>query len=162
MYGPTPDLEMRIRNLLGQIPVTRSTAGQRIPQLERDLESTAKAVNKAWPHHQLLAEKTAKMEAIRKDINENPIERPTPDRPVPTRAIAEAFAAGEDVGALLDHWGLDHRGPEDQAPHLALNGDRDIDEVGADDPALPAIGVEDPDGHERDRLAHRGGLSLSL
>ena len=78
VYGATPDLERRIRNLLAEIPGTRAFAGQRIPQLERDLEATVKAVNKAWPHHQLLAEKTAKMEAIRKDINENPIERARP------------------------------------------------------------------------------------
>jgi len=123
VHGTVPDLERRVRNLLKQIPATRAAAGQRIPQLERDLESTAKAVNKAWPHHQLLARKTAKMEAIRKDINENPIERPVPDVPVPTRAIAGAFAAGEDMAALLDRLEVEHRGPEYQTADLTLAGD---------------------------------------
>ncbi|MYF84803.1 MAG: hypothetical protein F4176_12095 [Acidimicrobiia bacterium] len=146
VHGTVPDLERRIRNLLKDIPATRAAAGQRIPQLERDLESTAKAVNKAWPHHKLLAQKTAKMEAIRRDINENPIERPVPDVPVPTRAIAEAFAAGEDVAALLDRLEVEHRGPEDHTSELILPADRTADEA---------------DSPDTDRLAHLG-LSLSL
>ena len=144
VHGTVPDLERRIRNLLKDIPATRAAAGQRIPQLERDLESTAKAVNKAWPHHQLLARKTAKMEAIRRDINDNPIERPVPDLPVPTRAIAEAHANGEDVAALLDLLEVEHRGPEDQTSNLNLAADRTADEV---------------DSPDTDQLAH---LSLSL
>lgn len=144
VHGTTPDLERRVRNLLKEIPATRASAGQRIPQLERDLESTTKAVNKAWPHHQLLAQKAAKMEAIRKDINENPIERPVPDLPVPTRAIAEAHANGEDMEALLDRLEVQHQGPENQTTQLALNGDRAVDET---NPAEAENKAPDPPTH---------------
>lgn len=151
VHGTTPDLERRVRNLLREVPATRAAAGQRIPQLERDLESTTEAVNKAWPHHQLLARKAAKMEAIRKDINENPIERPVPDLPVPTRAIAEAQANGEDVEALLDRLDVKHQGSENEATELVLNGDRAVDE------ANPA----EAEDKAPDLLTHRS-FSLSL
>jgi len=119
-YGKVPDLDRRVRNLIRRIPETLTDVEQRIPQTVDAIAAATEAATKTWPHHTKLLELSQKLDTLRADINENPIEREPPPNPVPSRLIADTVANGGDVQEILEDAGL-MEGPHPASSHLGLS-----------------------------------------